>query len=98
MQDKRTILSILSKYKETYGKKYGIEEIGIFGSYARGEQKEESDVDVFLRLKRSNLFLLSRIRIDLEEMFGVRTDVVQLRERMNKYLKRRIEQEAIRVR
>jgi len=50
---------------------------------------------VFIKLKHSNLFLLSRIRIELEELLGVHTDVVQLRDKMNMYLKKHIEQEAI---
>ena len=89
------ILSTLKAYKEKYTQQYGIEEIGLFGSYARNQAKEESDVDVFIKLKHSNLFLLSRIRIELEELFGVHTDVVQLRDKMNMYLKKHIEQEAI---
>jgi len=95
MLDQNQILSSLRKYKENHLGDYGIEEIGIFGSYARNEAKEESDVDVFVRLKHSNLFLLSRIRIDLEELLGIHTDVVQLRDKMNTYLKNHIEKEAI---
>jgi predicted nucleotidyltransferase len=95
MPTQNQILSTLRIYKEKYAKQYGIEEIGLFGSYARGEAKRESDVDVFVRLKYSNLFLLSRIRIELEELLGVHTDVVQLRDRMNTYLKKHIEEEAI---
>ena len=95
MPNQNQILSTLRAYKEKYAKQYGIEEIGLFGSYARGEAKEESDVDVFLKLKHSNLFLLSRIRIELEELLGIHTDVVQLRDRMNSYLKKHIEEDAI---
>ncbi len=95
MPDQNKILSTLREYKKKYAKQYGIVEIGIFGSYARGEAKEESDVDVFLKLKHSNLFLLSRIRIEIEDLLGVHTDVVQVRDRMNSYLKKHIEEEAI---
>jgi len=95
MLNQNQILASLRTYKESHFKEYGIEEIGIFGSYARDEAKEESDVDVFVRLKHSNLFLLSRIRIELEELLGVHTDVVQLRDKMNMYLKKHIEKEAI---
>ncbi len=95
MLQQNKILSTLKEYKKKYAKQYGIEEIGLFGSYARGEAKEESDVDVFLKLKHSNLFLLSRIRIELEDILGKHTDVVQLRERMNQALKKHIEEEAI---
>jgi len=95
MLDQNQILSSLKKYKEKHFNEYGIAEIGIFGSYARDEAKEESDVDVFVRLKHSNLFLLSRIRIELEELLGVHTDVVQLRDKMNRYLKNHIEEAII---
>ena len=94
MLNKEQILSALRNYKEEH-KQYGIEDIGLFGSYARGQAKAQSDVDVFVKLKHSNLFLLSRIRIELEEILGVHTDVVQLRERMNRYLKKHIEEESI---
>jgi len=43
----------------------------------------------------SNLFLLSKIRIELEEIFEKHTNLVQLWKKMNSYLKREIEQEAI---
>jgi predicted nucleotidyltransferase len=95
MLTKKQILSSLASYKQEHSQEYGIEEIGIFGSYAKGMEKEESDVDVFVKLKHANLFLLSRIRIELEEIFGKHTDIVQLRDKMNTYLKKHIEHEAI---
>ena len=95
MPNQDHILSSIKAYKKKQAQEYGIEEIGIFGSYARNEATQSSDVDVFVKLKHANLFLLSRIRIELEELLGVQTDVVQLRDRMNLSLKRHIEQEAI---
>jgi predicted nucleotidyltransferase len=95
MLTKDKILIMLHTYKEKHKEQYGIEQIGLFGSYAKDKATDQSDVDVFISLKHSNLFLLSRIRIELEELMGIPTDIVQLRERMNKYLKKRIEQEAI---
>ena len=95
MLNQNQILSALRAYKEKHAQPYGIVEIGIFGSYARNQADKESDVDVFVKLKHSNLFLLSRIRIELEELFGIHTDLVQVRDKMNTYLKKHIEQEAI---
>jgi len=93
--NKDQILDSLHKYKKQYKEQYGIEDIGIFGSYARNEADQNSDLDVYVKLKRSNLFLLSRMRIELEELFGIPTDIVQLREKMNQYLKKHIEQESV---
>ncbi len=95
MSDQNQILSSLQKYKNKYKEQYGIEDIGIFGSYARNTAHENSDIDVYIKLKHSNLFLLSRIRIELEELFGIHTDLVQIRDKMNLTLKKHIEEEAI---
>jgi predicted nucleotidyltransferase len=97
MLSQNEILSSLHKYKNKYKNKYGIEKIGIFGSYAKNTATEKSDIDVFIKLEHSNLFLLSRIRIELEELFGRHTDLIQLRDKMNLYLKKHIEEEAISV-
>jgi len=95
MLNRSQILSTIKAYKEKYAQEYNIEDIGIFGSYARDEATQNSDVDVYVKLRHANLFLLSRIRIELEELLGIQTDIVQLRDRMNLSLKKHIEQEAI---
>jgi len=95
MLTKKEILTTLALYKERNSYEYGIEEIGLFGSYAKEEAKESSDIDIYVKLKRSNLFLLSRIRIDLEEIFGKHVDIVEVREGMNNYLKKQIEKENV---
>ena len=96
MLTQEAILSMLARYRENHPQ-YGIESIGIFGSYARGGAAEASDIDVYVSLEHSSLFLLSRMRIELEELLGVPTDIVQLRDRMNPALKRHIEEDAIRA-
>lgn len=95
MMKREEIIKYLQHYREEKAQEYGIEEIGLFGSYARNSFDGESDVDVFVRLEHSSLFLLSRIRIDLEERIGLPVDIVQVRDRMNDALKRRIKRDAI---
>ncbi len=95
MPSQNQILSSLHHYNKKFKEQYGIEELGIFGSYARNTANEKSDIDVFIQLKHSNLFLLSKIRIELEELLGLHTDLVQIRDTMNPYLKKHIENEAI---
>jgi len=95
MLSKKEILLKLKSYYLQNQENYGIEEIGIFGSYAKDEAKEDSDVDIYIKLKEANLFKLSRIRIELEELLGIKTDLVQLRDKMNNYLKKHIQNEAI---
>jgi Nucleotidyltransferase domain. len=58
---------------------------------------EASDIDVVVELERPDLFNLIGIKQDLEEQFGRSVDIVRYREKMNDFLKRRIDQEAVYV-
>ncbi len=46
------IRMILAEHKNEIVEKYGVKEIGVFGSYLREEQKETSDVDILVEFKR----------------------------------------------
>ena len=48
MKELEKIKEILNKHRDELREKYKITEIGIFGSYTRGEQKKESDVDILV--------------------------------------------------
>jgi len=68
-------------------KKYGINYLGVFGSTARGEAHEDSDVDLLVRFDDSaniGLFELDQVQRDLEMRFGRRVDLVT---KLNKYIK-----------
>lgn len=45
--DKNKILNYLKSKKEIYEKKHGITTLGLYGSYARDEANEDSDIDIF---------------------------------------------------
>ncbi|MBE5808954.1 MAG: nucleotidyltransferase [Clostridiales bacterium] len=58
-------------------KKYGIRRLGLFGSYARGEQDRDSDLDFLIdEGKMKGLFQYMGFVLDLEEAFGCHVDVV----------------------
>ena len=73
----KEINKIKSKIRKVL-KKYNVVRAGIFGSYARGEQKKNSDVDILIDLDR-NLSLLAFIGIKnkLEEALGKKVDLVE---------------------
>lgn len=89
------IIKALRHFKKGNQRRYHIEKIGIFGSSARGDMSAESDIDVVVLLEKQDLFNLIGIKQDLEEQLGVPVDVVSYREKMNNYLKRKIEDEAL---
>lgn len=49
METTQEILNKLREYKVAFAEKYGIERLGLFGSCARGEQDERSDIDVIIK-------------------------------------------------
>ncbi|MBN1351631.1 nucleotidyltransferase family protein [candidate division KSB1 bacterium] len=88
---------MLKKYKSENAEKYGIHNLGIFGSFARGEATEESDVDIVIETAEPDLFKLVHIKDELEELLHVTVDIVRNRSKMNPYLKKRISKDAIYV-
>ena len=57
-------------------KKYGIKKAGIFGSYARGEQKKRSDVDILILPPRDMGIEFFGLNLELEEKLGKKVDLV----------------------
>lgn len=90
-------LAALRRFKDRRGKEYAITDIGLFGSVARDEAVEASDVDIVYKTDRPNLFRSSRMRQELAELLDCDVDVVRYRDRMNPRLKARIEREALYV-
>ena len=73
------IKSVLKKYEKELKKKYGVKEIGIFGSYLRGENKKSSDIDILIEFYQKAEMDLIRF-VELEEclsgLLGIKVDLV----------------------
>ena len=91
------IMQTLRSFVEINRDRYEIIRIGVFGSAARGSMNEQSDIDVVVELGKPDLFYLIGIKQDLEEKFHIPVDIVRYRDRMNAFLKKRIDKEAIYV-
>jgi len=92
------ILDFLRKHKKELQDKYAVSELALFGSYARDEAHENSDVDIAIKTPLSDYFKLYDLKEELEEAFHSSVDLVRMRESMNPYLKKRIEKDGIFVR
>ena len=90
----RRLNALLKAFKEQHAGKYHLQALGYFGSYARNEAGEDSDVDIVFVTDAPNLFKTAVMKQDLEVLLGRRVDVVRLRERMNPHLRDRILREA----
>ncbi len=74
------ILSQLAAYKNRFASKYGIEQIGLFGSVARGEETKDSDIDIVVKLQRPSVMRCNGVRLDLEQLFHRSVDLITLHE------------------
>ena len=97
MKSTTEYFDILRDYMAKNASKYSITRMGIFGSVARGEQTEDSDVDVYLETSKPSMFALVHIKDDLQTLFGCNVDIVRLRDHMDSFLRSRIEKEGIYV-
>lgn len=91
------ILHILVKFRDSRKDEFGIVRLGVFGSVARNEMTDVSDVDIVVEITQPDLLTLVGIKQELEELLRVPVDVVRYREHMNPFLKRRIDREAVYV-
>jgi len=59
-------------------KKHDVSRAGLFGSYARGEQRKGSDIDLLVEIKKDiSLLDFARIKVDLEDKFRRKFDLVE---------------------
>lgn len=92
---KEEALEALRRYKREFEKRYGVTDIGIFGSIASGKGETGSDVDVMIKMRKPNLYYMVHIKEKLEETLHTHVDIIHYRERMNTFLKKRINKEAV---
>lgn len=74
--DKTDILNFLKEHKQELEKEYGLEKIGLFGSFARDEQTLNSDIDLAVEIRSSNKFRsFFALKHFLEDNFGKKVDL-----------------------
>ena len=91
------IQHILQEQKPDLAEKYGVEVIGVFGSYVRGEQRPDSDVDILVELKRpARISLIGIVELEeyLSDLLGVKVDLA-IRKNLRKRIGQRIMSEIV---
>ncbi|GHT83170.1 DNA polymerase subunit beta [Bacteroidia bacterium] len=97
MQTTQDYIRLLQEFKRAHAAEYGITRMGIFGSVARGEQKEDSDVDVYYESDTISLLDMGGLMYDLRELLGVPVDLVRRHQRLRPSFIQRIEKDIIYV-
>lgn len=94
---KEQILSMLRVYYICNKSTLGIERIGLFGSFARGEGRNDSDIDIIITLSKPDLFQYAAIARQLETVFGRHIDLVSSKSTFSESFQKRLEKEVIYV-
>lgn len=71
------VKKILIEYKEKIRKEYGVIILGIFGSYARGEENKTSDIDLLIEIEKPIGMKFFELWDNLEKMLGCEVDLVR---------------------
>lgn len=73
-----TAIEILKKHENTIKDKYHVRRIGVFGSFARGEEKESSDIDILVEFERGSKTFdnYMDLKFFLEDLFNRKVDLV----------------------
>lgn len=96
MIDRTQTIEKLKGSRQYLNEHYGVSSMLLFGSVARNEQKEGSDVDICVEM-HPNLFKQSGVKCYLQDLLGCPVDVVRMRDNMNELFKHQIQKYGVRV-
>ena len=96
MRTANEYIDLISAHADELRSQFGIRTLRLFGSVSRGEQREDSDVDICVDME-PNLYLLVRLKRFLEQLLQCTVDVVRMHRHINPYLLENIERDGIYV-
>ncbi|MEJ5376500.1 MAG: nucleotidyltransferase family protein [bacterium] len=79
MKNVDEIIELLKAAKPDLARRFGVRRLAVFGSYARGDQREDSDVDILVEVDPSIGWRFVDLAEEIEAMLGVRTELVSRR-------------------
>jgi len=86
------ILDILRAEKSYLREQFGLLSVGLFGSFAKGTQGSESDVDLLVELEEPRFDFLVGIQLHLEEKIGKHVELIRKRPGLSERFLRRVEE------
>ena len=96
MKEKDEYISLIKSHISDLTSQFDISSLSIFGSVARGENGENSDIDIYVKMP-AKMFLVIAAKQYLEDLLGCNVDVVREHPAMNAYLKEQINKDGINV-
>ena len=96
MKSTKEYISLLQQHAHVLREKYGVTSLSLFGSVARGEQQEGSDVDVLVEMPPS-LRAVGGANIYLENILGCHVDMIRNHKRLTPFFRKQIERDAVTI-
>jgi len=96
MKTKNEYIALLQKHAPVLREKYGVTSMSLFGSVARGEQRADSDVDIFVEMPPS-LRAVGGANIYLENILGCHVDMIRNHKRLTPFFRKQIERDAVTI-
>ena len=96
MKRQEEYVSLLQNHSDELRSEFGVTSLRIFGSVARNEQHDGSDVDICVEM-RPTIFLLIALKDKLEQLLGCPVDVVRRHRNMNPILEEEINRSSVYV-
>lgn len=90
---RQEIIETLKKEKPYLQKHFGLLTIGLFGSYAKGQERSGSDIDLLVELTEPRFSFLAGLQIYLEHKLGQPIELIRKRKGMSEQFLKRIEKD-----
>ena len=91
----KQIITQLQADKHFLNQKFGVVHIGLFGSFAKGRQNRNSDIDLLVELKEPRFDWIAGLQIHLENKFNRKIGLIRKGNPANQYFEEKIEKELI---
>jgi len=92
---KKEILNKLSKNKSYIKENFEVDKIGLFGSYAKDKQTEDSDIDIYVEFKHKTFDNLAGLWNYLEELYHKKIDLFHKHKNNNSVIISNIQKDVI---
>ncbi len=92
---KTEILNSIKSEKDFLSREFGVVNIGLFGSYAKGVQSSTSDIDLIVELKEPRFEWMAGLQIYLENKLGRRIELVRKQKKQESLFLKRIQKDII---